>query len=113
FLSHTYSAARTAEGTGDGFSVKTDWYLAEHHSFTTRYNFSDDRSVLPFTSDAINSSLATRTRTQNLSLFFNSTRPGFANALRVSYGRTHLRFPEERSRPLIFGSPPVATLAEP
>jgi Carboxypeptidase regulatory-like domain/TonB dependent receptor-like, beta-barrel len=110
FSAHTYSAARRAETRSNGFSLKGDWYAAERHSFTARYNFTDDRSILPFTSDAMQSSLANRTRTQNLSLFHNFTKPHFGSALRVSYGRTHLAFPQEGSSPFLFGSPLVPAL---
>src|SRR5262249_42554398 len=79
FLSHTYSPTKVADATGDGFSIKTDWYPTQSHTFTARYNLTDDHSVLPFTSDAINSSLSTQTRTQNFALFFNSTGPQFGN----------------------------------
>ncbi len=105
FLDHTYSAVKRGEASGSSFSMRTDWYATERHSFAARYNITDDSSVLPFTSDAIHSSLATRTRTQNLSLFLNSTTAQFGSALRISYGRTRLAFPEEGSSPFLFGSP--------
>ena len=82
------------------------------HSFFTRYNFTDDESLIPFTSEAINSSLGTNTRTQNVSLFLNSTTAHFGNALRFSYGRTRLSFPPEKGSPLLFGSGPRAELPE-
>jgi hypothetical protein len=106
FLDHTYSAVKQAAGTGSGVSGKVDWFAAERHTFMARYNFTNDDSTLPFTGGAINSSLATHTRTQNLSLFYNATLPGFASALRVSYGRTHLSFPPQGGSPLLFGSAP-------
>ena len=107
FGSHTYSQVRKSEKNGRIFSVKGDWYLSDVHSFSGRYNLTDDDSILPFTSEALNSSLATETRTQNASLFLNSTAAGLANALRVSYGRTSLGFPPELGSPLIFGSTPI------
>jgi Carboxypeptidase regulatory-like domain/TonB dependent receptor-like, beta-barrel len=110
FQDHTYSAVKRAEGTGNGVSGKIDWYAAERHTFMARYNFTNDNSTLPFTGGAINSSLATHTRTQNLSLFYNATLPGFASALRLSYGRTHLGFPPEGGSPLLFGSAPSSLL---
>jgi hypothetical protein len=111
FPNHTYSAAKRAEGAGNVFSMKTDWYPAERHSFAARYNFTNDRSTLPFTGDAIHSALATRTRTQNLSLFYNLTAGKVGSALRVSYGRTNLAFPPESSDPFLFGSPAIPALS--
>lgn len=108
---HTYSAAREAEARSNGFSGKTDWYIAERHSLSARYNFTNDRSVLPFTSDAINSTLANHTRTQNLSLFYNTTGSRFGSALRMSYGRTRLAFPAQGSSPFLFGSSSIPALA--
>jgi hypothetical protein len=63
--------------------------------------------VLPFTGEAVNSSLGTDTRTQNLSLFLNTTVAKWANALRISYGRTALAFPPDQGSPLLFGSSPL------
>ncbi len=104
FGSHTYSQVKRNEADGSVFSVKSDWYIASVHSFAARYNFTNDSSILPFTSDAINSSLGTSTRTQNISLFLNSTTPRYGNALRFSYGRTRLAFPPEKSSLFLFGS---------
>ncbi|HEY3129924.1 MAG TPA: carboxypeptidase-like regulatory domain-containing protein [Acidobacteriota bacterium] len=104
FGSHTYSQVKRNEASGSVFSIKHDWYINSAHSFAARYNFTNDNSILPFTSDAINSSLATSTRTQNVSLFLNSSTPGYANALRFSYGRSRLAFPPEKSSPFLFGS---------
>lgn len=106
FENHTYSQVRRSEGRGLTFSMKQDWYLTSVHSFFARYNVTDDESAIPFTSDAMNSSVATDTRTQNISFFLNSTTPGMGNALRFSYGRTRLRFPPELGSPLLFGSEP-------
>jgi len=104
FGEHNYSQARRIEGTGTIFSYKVDWYLSAAHSFFARYNTTSDNSILPFTSEAIDSSLATDTRTQNVATFLNSTFSGYANALRFSYGRTRLAFPARQSSPLLFGS---------
>ena len=109
FGRHTYSQVGKSQSNGRIFSVKGDWYLSDVHSFSGRYNFTDDDSILPFTSEALNSSLATETRTQNVSLFLNSTAAGLANGLRVSYGRTSLGFPPGLGSPLLFGSAPIDT----
>lgn len=112
FREHTYSQVRESTGSGKIVSGKVDWYVSTVHSVTARYNFSDDQSVLPFTSEAINSSLGTATRTQNLSLFLNSSSSRYANALRVSYGRTRLAFPPDEGSPLLFGSAPSTELPD-
>jgi hypothetical protein len=105
---NTLSQDALAKGDGVVSSGKGDWYLSPRHSLAARYNLTDDQSVLPFTGDAINSSIAANTRTQNLSLFLNSTPASFANALRVSFGRTALGFPADEGSPLLFGSAPSA-----
>lgn len=110
FGASTYTQSREADGAGSIFSLKTDWYPADGHSFAARYNFTQDHRLLPFTGDALESSLHTATRTQNLSLFLNSPGPRLGNVLRLSYGRTRLRFPPEKGSPLLFGSPPTAQL---
>ncbi len=110
FDSHDYAQVKRHEARGAIASSKLDWYITPVHSFAARYNFTDDDSVLPFTGDAINSSLANNTRTQNLSLFLNSTKPNFGNAARVSFGRTRLRFPQDKSSPFLFGSAPASGL---
>jgi hypothetical protein len=107
FGQHTYTQAGTAKGNGLVFSEKADWYLSPRHSFAARYNLTDDHSVIPFTSEALNSSIGTDTRTQNISFFLNSTPAPLANALRLSFGRTALEFPPQEGSPLLFGSSPV------
>ena len=73
-------------------------------SLTGRYNFTDDWRELPVTGGALFSTLRPEVRTQNLSLFFNSELSGpeartlLFNQLRLSYGRTRLRFEEVRDR---------------
>ena len=111
FGANTYSDARRYRGDGSVLSTKIDWYLSSTHSLTARYNFTEDESTIPFTGGAIDSSLGTSTRTQNLSLFLNTTTSGFGNMLRVSYGRTRLAFPSEQGSPLLFGSDPTPELS--
>ena len=108
FGPHTYSQAKLHQGDGSILSSRLDWLLSSIHSFSGRYNFTQDETLIPFTGDAINSSVATDTRTQNISLFLNSTWTGSANFVRFSFGRTRLRFPPEKGSPLLFGSPCAA-----
>ena len=106
FGQNNFSDARPYEGNGSVFSTKIDWYPSADHGVTARYNFTDDDSIIPFTGEAIRSTLATDTRTQNLSLFVNTTTGQFGNVFRFSYGRTRLAFPTDKSSPMLFGSDP-------
>ena len=108
FGANNYASSRPYRGDGVVLSGRVDWYLSSAHSFTGRYNFTDDDSVIPFTGNAIKSSLGTATQTQNVSLFFNTSTGNFGNMARFSYGRTHLEFPAEEGDPLLFGSLPSA-----
>jgi hypothetical protein len=95
------------DASGTVFSIKLNQNLGKS-TFTARYNFTDDKSIIPSVGNAINASLGTDTRTQNLSLFFNTQlSPSFYNQARVSYGRTTLAFPIQPSSPLLFGETPA------
>ncbi len=97
---NTFTQVLPASADGTIFSIKLDQNIKafnQDHIFTARYNFTDDDTVLPVTGDALFSSLRALVRTQNLSLFFNSSiSPQIANQFRASYGRTTLRFEEVR-----------------
>ena len=80
------------------------------HSLAGRYNFTDDWRDIPATGGALFSTLRPRVRTQNFSFFLNS-RPAQAdssltlfNQLRLSYGRTRLRFEELCDRAFLIPS---------
>ncbi|MCS6884084.1 MAG: TonB-dependent receptor [Acidobacteriota bacterium] len=94
------------EGRGNVFSIKITHKTFAESQFTARYNFTDDSSVIPTVGRAINASLGTDTRTQNLSLFLDSkiTDTSF-NQVRFSYGRTRLGFKEQPGSPFLFGEP--------
>lgn len=106
FGGNTYSQVGESRGSGWTLSDKIDWIISGSHTFTARYNFTDDHLLIPFTGDSINSSLATDTRTHNISTYFNTVKPEFGNTVRLSYGRTRLSFPVEKGSPLLFGSDP-------
>jgi hypothetical protein len=97
---NNYTAVLPASADGTIFSGKLDQNLKafnKDHIFSARYNFTDDDTVLPVTGESLFSSLRAQVRTQNLSLFFNSSlSPQFANQFRASYGRTTLGFQEVR-----------------
>jgi hypothetical protein len=103
FREHNYSQVGRSEGASRVFSTRLDWYPS-FHSIEARYNSTGDESRIPFTGEAINSAIGTRTRTRNVSLVMNSATAAWANALRVSYGRTRLNFPTDKGSPLLFGS---------
>jgi hypothetical protein len=114
---NTYTEVLPADADGIVFSMKMDRpsfkAFGKDHSFTGRYNFTDDDTTLPVTGGAIFSSLTANVRTQNLSLFLTSViNQRLSNEFRASYGRTSLGFEENRSKQLIasdkFGDGPKA-----
>ncbi len=104
---NNFTQVLPADARGTVFSVKINQKIGKS-VFTARYNFTDDRSIIPSVGNAINSSIGSNTRTQNLSLFFNTQiSPSLSNQARVSYGRTTLAFPVEAGSPLLFGETPA------
>ena len=57
FGPHNYSQAGEWKQNSSNFSVKSDWRLSSVHSFAGRYDFTDDRSLMPFTGEAIDSAV--------------------------------------------------------
>ncbi|HYP28071.1 MAG TPA: carboxypeptidase-like regulatory domain-containing protein [Blastocatellia bacterium] len=99
---YTYTEVLPADADGNIFSVRLDHNIGQDHLLTGRYNFTQDRTILPVTGEALFSSLEPRVRTQNLSLFFNSALSSrSSNQLRLSYGRTNLEFDEVRNSALL------------
>lgn len=102
---NTLTQVLPSNAKGGIFSAKYDYNfkLGDHaQSFTARYNVTQDRQDLPVTGGGLFSGLRPRVKTHNFSTFLNSelsgpnsTSPIF-NQLRVSYGRTQLRFDEIR-----------------
>jgi hypothetical protein len=104
---NTYTQGLPASARGAILSGKLDYAFKRGEraqQLTGRYNFTNDRRELPATGGALFSTLKPRVRTQNLSLFLNSELSGpgapttLLNQLRLSYGRTRLRFDEVRDR---------------
>ena len=102
---NTFTQVLPAGARGAVFSGKIDDNFkirGREQSVTGRYNFTNDWQDIPVTGGAIFSTLKPRIRTQNLSLFFNSKLSAPAatssvfNQVRLSYGRTRLRFDEVR-----------------
>jgi hypothetical protein len=105
FGENTFTQTLPASARGTILSGKLDhnFLLAQKkQSFTSRYNFTNDWRIIPVTSGAIFSSIKPFIRTQNLSLFLNSNlsheeaEDSTLNQIRLSYGRTGLRFEEVR-----------------
>lgn len=102
---NTFTQVLPASGQGKVFSGKLDGHFdlwKRPQTITGRYNFTDDHRDIPVTGGAIFSTLRPETRSQNLSLFLNGplSQPGSKNSIdnqvRLSYGRTRLRFNEVR-----------------
>lgn len=102
---NTFTEQLPASARGTILSGKLDYIFrrAERvQQLTARYNFTNDWRDIPATGGALFSTLKPRVRTQNLSLFLNSelsgpdARTSLFNQLRLSYGRTRLRFDEVR-----------------
>jgi hypothetical protein len=100
---NTFTQVLPADAEGTIFSLKLDHNFKLFgpnvaHTFTARYNFTNDERQVPAVGGAIFSGLKPLVGTQNLSLFLNSQlAPQVANQLRGSYGRTRLRFDEQRN----------------
>ncbi|MFN6203031.1 MAG: carboxypeptidase regulatory-like domain-containing protein [Acidobacteriota bacterium] len=104
---NTYTKVLPGDGQGTIYSLKFDHNFRlfgpeVSHSFTARYNYTDDQRKVPAVGGAIFSGVKPAVRTQNLSLFLSSQlTPTLSNQLRASYGRTRLRFAELRDPYLI------------
>lgn len=110
---NTFTQVLPASGQGTILSGKIDGNFKlrrRPQSVTGRYNFTNDWREIPVTGAAIFSTLKPRIRTQNLSLFLNSelsgpnSRRSIFNQVRLSYGRTRLRFDEVRDKDFLIPS---------
>ena len=101
---NTFTKVLPADGVGTIFSAKVDhsfqaWGKAQ--TATARYNFTNDERSVPAVGGAIYAGLLPRVGTQNISLFLNSELSAtLSNQLRGSFGRTRLRFDEQRDASL-------------
>jgi hypothetical protein len=102
---NTFTHILPASARGTVVSGKIDDFFkigGREQSITGRYNFTNDWREIPVTGDALFSTLKPRIRTQNFSFFLNSKLSGpngaspIFNQVRLSYGRTRLRFDEVR-----------------
>ncbi|MEP7336231.1 MAG: hypothetical protein ABI977_00575, partial [Acidobacteriota bacterium] len=110
---NTFTQTLRSNGTGRIVSGRFDGNFdvaGRAQSVTGRYNATSDARDLPVTGGAVFSSLIPEVVTQNISTYLNSdlsaassTRPVF-NQLRLSYGRTNLRFNEAANRDFLMPS---------
>jgi hypothetical protein len=101
---NTFTQNLPANGRGIVLSGKLD-YITSIGDFTARYNFSEDKRQVPVTGGALFSAMEPHVKTQNISTFLNSKLPGsLLNQLRLSYGRTHIRFDEVRDQSFLLPS---------
>lgn len=108
---NTFSQSIDANGRGTIFSIKLDYQLPfvnKPTTLSTRYNFTDDDTRIATVGGAINSTIDSKTRTQNLAFTFDSViANGKSNQVRFSFGRTSLNFDEVSSSPFIFQTSPM------
>jgi hypothetical protein len=103
FGPNTYSEELPADGEGHIASFRVMHQVTPNNTLNARYNFTDDERVLPSINQAINSTIGSDSRTQNLSLILDSAISStLFNQARFSYGRTRLDFPEYPDNPLVF-----------
>lgn len=102
---NTFTQILPASGRGAILSGRLDNNFAfgtRQQSFTARYNFTDDEKNISAVNEALFSTVLSKIRTHNLSLFLNSELDGSGsgskkfNQVRFSYGRTRLVFDEVR-----------------
>ncbi len=110
---NTLTRVLPASGRGTIFSGKLDHHFRlnqREQTVTGRYNSTNDWKDIPTTGAAIFSTLRPRIQTHNFSFFLNSqiNSPdlyrGLFNQLRLSYGRTKLRFEEIRDEEFLIPS---------
>ncbi len=98
---NTYTEILPANARGNELSGKYDQNFnlwGKRQTLTARYNFTEDSRDIPVTGGALFSTLNPRVRTQNFSTFLNSEiTSNISNMLRLSYGRTRLKFKEVRN----------------
>ena len=111
FGPNTFTQILPADGKGYVASFKVAHQVSPDHSLHARYNFTDDRRVLPSISRAINSTLDARTQSQNLSLIlYSKLGERLFSEARFSFGRTRLRSLEYPGSPFVFSASSQETL---
>jgi hypothetical protein len=91
--SNTLTQFLPSSGEGRIFSLKVTHQFNERNQLAARYNFTNDDRELPSVKRAINSSIDSGTRNQNLSLILDTALSDtLMSQARVSIGRTRLNF---------------------
>ncbi|MDQ6651884.1 MAG: hypothetical protein M3Y84_03980, partial [Acidobacteriota bacterium] len=110
---NTFTQVLPASAQGKVVSGKFDGNFRikeRQQTVTARYNFTEDWRDIPDVGGAIFSTIRSRVRTQNFSFFLNSkvSSPAAANSIfnqvRLSYGRTRLRFQDLRDQTFLRSS---------
>lgn len=100
FGANTFSQVLPADGAGAFSSLRVTQQITAVHTLNAKYSITDEQRVLPSVNQAIRSTINSRTRGQNLSLLLDSQlAPRVFQQARVSFGRTRMRFPEDRLGP--------------
>jgi carboxypeptidase family protein len=101
----TFTQSLPADGSGTVFSFKVTQQFTSKNSLNVRYNLTDDDRTLPSVNRAINSTIDSNTRTQDVSFSLDSAlTTTIVNQARFSFGRTRLDFPEFPTSPFVFNS---------
>jgi hypothetical protein len=111
---NTFTQTLPASGRGVILSGRLDnnfAFAGRQHSFTARYNFTDDEKNISAVNEAIFSTVLSQIGTNNISLFLNSQlnksgssyNPLF-NQIRFSFGRSRLKFDEVRDSEFLIQS---------
>jgi carboxypeptidase family protein/TonB-dependent receptor-like protein len=102
---NTYTQILPADGRGEVTSFRITRQVTSSSALNARYNFTEDKRVLPSVDRAINSSIESNSRSQNLSVIFDvEIKPALYSLARFSFGRTRLGFSEYPGNPFIFSA---------
>ncbi|HKV40315.1 MAG TPA: carboxypeptidase-like regulatory domain-containing protein, partial [Blastocatellia bacterium] len=105
FGPNTFTQILPSGGDASIFSGKVNHQVTAKNNLAVRYNFTDDSLIIPGVNRAINSSLNSKTRTQDVSLILDTAlSPNLFSQARFSYGRTNLAFQPLAQSPLVFSS---------
>src|SRR5262249_42716751 len=100
FGDNTYTELLPADGRGTVGSFKVTHQFNDNNTLDGRYNITDDNRLIPSVNRAIRSTIGAETRTQDLSLIFDTAlTQNLFNQARFSYGRTRLDFLEQPNSP--------------
>jgi hypothetical protein len=103
FGDNNFTETLPADGDGTIFSYKLTHQFNPNNTLNARYNFTDDNRTLPSVNRALRSTLVADTRTQDLSLIFDTQlSPIIFNQARFPYGRTRLDFQGITDSPFLF-----------